>query len=340
MTQERIRLSECARRCARIAAGCLLAIAAGCAGRSGSSSDSPLKNAVVVGTTAPRLALAPDGRRVYAANNKLTVIDTANLSVLSTLDLEIPAMAVAAAPDGSRLYITSPASNQLKVYDTAGNQFGTPITMFEPDYRPAYAHLAVAPDSRTLYLVDPRALALAIVDLTTGTSRRVKSTISPYDVATSPDGRTVYVLGCRRGCAAGYLQRFDVASQKFTKELKVVGYPVRLLLSPDGQGAFIVSRDGPSVLAVDLAAWQLGGALHLPWSPTEAAISPDGAMIYISSVESGWVMAVDAATGDLRAQLSVPFVRDVLIAPDGQKLYVAMSSKVVALDARPQRQTP
>ncbi len=328
------------RRCATVAVGCLLALLAGCAGRSGSSSAAANKQSLLVGTTAPKLVLAPDGRRLYAANNKLTVIDPADLDALKAVDLDFPALAVAAAPDGSRVYISGRGSNQILVYDTASGQLDTPLTLFEPNDRTAYTHMAVAPDSRTLYLVDPRVRSLAIVDLTSRTARRVKSTVPLYDVAISPDGRAVYALGCRRGCAAGVLQRFDVASQKFTKEMKVVGYPVRLVLSPNGQSAYIVSLDGPSVLAVDLAQSRLGGAMHLPWAPFEAAVAPDGATIYVSSVESGWVMAIDAATGQLRSQLSVPFVRDVVVAPDGQKLYAAMSSKVVVLDARPPQPAP
>ena len=346
MTQRQARRADSSpRRCAAVAAWWLLAIVSGCAGRSESggqsSPDSTVTNLVVVGKTVPRLAIAPDGRRLYAATaSNLVVIDTTDLSVLQTLDLDALTAAIAVAPDGSRVYITSQASNLLTVYDTAGKQFATPLPLFEQNARTLYSHMAHAPDSQTLYVIDKRNRSLGIVDLPSGAHRRVKSSAWPYDVATSPDGRSVYLVGCRQQCAAGYLQRFDVASQKLTKELEVLGYPVRLVLSPDGQRAYLVNLEGPSVLVVDLAEWQPAGAMRLPWKPHEAAISPDGATLYVTSVEGGWVMAVDTATGTLRSQLSVPFVRDVVVSPNGRQLYVAMASKVVALDARSPSPTP
>ena len=222
-------------------------------------------------------------------------------------------------------------AKKLTVYDTVHNKIATPIKLYEPYF---HGRIVAAPDNRTLYIADSQNQALGVVDLTSGGHRLLKPSVWPYDVAVSRDGRTVYSAGCKQSCRPGYLQRFDVATQQFTQELPIAGHPHRLILSPDGQRAYVVHLGPPSVSSIDLAAWRVIATVPLPrtfteaGTPDEAAISPDGATLYVTSQELGTVTAVDTATTALRSQMSVFLAHDIVLAPDGSRLYVSTAGAV------------
>ncbi|MGE0517921.1 MAG: YncE family protein [Candidatus Binatia bacterium] len=291
----------------------------------------PALTSFSVGVGAPWLAVAPDGRRVYAVNGNLTIIDTAANAVLDARAVDAATTHIAIAPDGSRLYMTGLMSGMLTVYDTVRDELTTPVKLYEPYF---HGRLAAAPDNRSLYVADTQRRALAIIDVTRGRSRLLTPSVAPYDVAVSRDGRTVYGAGCKKSCAPGYIQRFDAATQEFGAELQIAANPFRIILSPDGQRAYVVHLGPPSVSVVDLGAWRVIATVPLPRTaselstPNEAAISPDGATLYVTAQQAGKVIVIDTASAAVRAQLAVPLAYDVALAPDGSRLYVSTAGEV------------
>jgi YVTN family beta-propeller protein len=79
---------------------------------------------------AGRIAITPDGKRVYVAENtnhpdsdlKVTVIDAATNKVSTTVELgKGLALATAITPDGKYVYVAASASGSILVLDTATN---------------------------------------------------------------------------------------------------------------------------------------------------------------------------------------------------------------------------
>jgi YVTN family beta-propeller protein len=287
---------------------------------------------IPVGEGLARLALAPDGRHLYAANDSLMVIDTAAEAIVQTHALKGVATRIAIAPDGSRVYLTRMLSDRLFVYDVARNQVTTPIRLYKPYF---HGHIAAAPDNQTLYIADSQNGALGVVDLRAGRSRLLKPSVRPYDVSVSGDGRGVYTVGCTdHGCRPGYLQRLDVATRTFAEPLAITPHPRRVVLSPDGQRAYVVHFGPPSVSIIDLAGSRVTGTVLLPrtskeaGTPEEAAISPDGATLYVTSQEAGKVTAIDTRTAAVRSQTSIVLAHGIAMAPDGSRLYVSTAGEV------------
>lgn len=315
----------------------LLLALVGCGGFAPSAPQLPA-NAVVatlpVGNAPTLLAVSPDGRRVYAASNgSLTFIDGATNTVVKTIKDDPNSTGIAVAPNGAHAYATHLFSIDLTVIDAATDSIQTPVVMFLQRVRGGFGRLAVAPDNRTVYVANKANQAFTITDLGGGPGSFLTPTVWPVDVAISPDGNTVYGAGCKQICTPGFIQLFDVPTQRFTGEIQIDGNPYRIVLSPDGSNAYVANLTGPSVSFVDLTSRQVTATVPVPPQPTGMGISPDGRTLYVASQTAGTLSVVDVAGAAVRGQLPVYQARDVAVSPDGRHVYVSSGDQVLVLAA-------
>ena len=310
---------------------------AGCAGFGPSAPQAPASAVVArlgVGAAPTLLAVSPDGRRVYAASNgSISIIDGAANTVLKTIKNDPNSTGVAVAPNGAHAYVTKLFSIDLTVIDAASEALAPSVTMFLQRMRGGFGRLVVAPDNRTIYVANSANQAFGIIDLGGGPGSLLKPTVWPVDVAISPDGRTVYGAGCKQICTPGFVQVFDVPTQRFTDEIQVDGNPYRIVLSPNGASAYVANLTGPSVSYVDLASRRVTATVAVPPQPTGMGISPDGTTLYVASQTAGTLSVLDVATAAVRVQLPVFQARDVAVSPDGRHVYVSSGDDVLVVDA-------
>ncbi len=312
---------------------------AGCTGMAGNTVSTVPSSAVLATIPASGppvlLAVAPNGQRVWAAGNgSATVIDTATNGVLMQVPINPQTTGIAVAPNGSRVYVDSLFSIDLRIIDATSNALLPPVTMFLQQLRGGFGRMAVHPNGQTIYIANKTNQAFGIIDLTGGNSLLLKPTVWPVDMAITPDGKTVVSVGCKQICTPGFIQLFDTATQLFTDEIKVDGNPYRVVLSPDGSKAYVANLTGPSVSFVDIAARKVTDTVRVPVQPTGVAISPDGATLFVASQTQGALSVVDVTSATLRGQLSVPQARDVVVTPDGRRVYVSSGSQVLVVDAQ------
>lgn len=180
-----------------------------------------------------RIAVTPDGRFVYAAleSNQVSVIDVATDTVVGIVVLEASAYLVAFSPDSSRAYLVSqPAGGRVYVVDTSTHTVVDRIDLgFEQELQ-TQASVAVSPDGRELYLT------------------------SGFNAG----GYEHPEIGLNRVFV------IDVTSRSLIDEIKVIGGPHRIHLSPDGRLAYVSTADATTVFALDLVnRVNIGG---LDWS--------------------------------------------------------------------------
>ena len=193
-------------------------------------------------------------------------------------------------------------SIQLTVLDTATNTLAAPIQLFLQRMRGGFSWMALSLDGATGYIANPTNRALGIVELPSGQGNILMPTVSPSDVAIAPDGRTVYLAGCKPICTPGFVQLLDTATQLFTQEIEIDGNPYRIRVAPNGARAYTANLTGPSVSVLDLAANRAVATVSVPVQPTGLAVSADSATIWVASQTGGTLTAIDAASNQVRAQ--------------------------------------
>ena len=145
------------------------------------------------------VAFSPDGKKVYAAwSNKLSVIaingGTASVSSTLTISATYNAVAVAASPDGTRVYVVTGDSgpgDSVEVVDVGGAApaaIGT-YSLYGGDSE----KIIVSPDGTRLYVSNQDTNTVSIIDLGSATPLSHAAVAGPpKGVAISADGHKIY----------------------------------------------------------------------------------------------------------------------------------------------------
>lgn len=135
--------------------------------------------------------------------------------------------------------------------------------------------------------------------------------------------------------AARAVQVFAVPGLAQVATISVGSSPNGLALSPDGQTLYVSSRDGGSVVAVNVATNAVTRTYLIGGLPQQLAISPDGAELSVAN-EAGVLNVIIVSDG---ISISLPFPNGSLpfgigLTPDSTQLFVTLagSGEVRVLD--------
>lgn len=150
--------------------------------------------------------------------------------------------ALRVSPDGAYIYTASLVTNQLAVVNTATQE--VELAGFPGDPQ-AYLHLAIAPDSRTLYFTGQVAGQLSIFDASDPASLSLVRTFDvnpqPWHPVLTPDGRLLY-FGNK---GANTVTAFDTQTQTVAAVISGRGLaqPHGAATSPDGRFAYLSNNN-------------------------------------------------------------------------------------------------
>lgn len=318
----------------------MLVVLAGCATQGGHAPSAPSLPApaivatIPVGTPPTLLAMSPDGSRVFAASSgQLSIIRTSDAQVAATVPIPPYTSGVAVTPDGARVLINSAAGVSLTVVDATSGAVRRSIPLIMGMHPGGFERIAVTPDGRRAYVANQVKEYLAIADLRGGPATESLLDLRPSDVTLTPDGRTLYVTGCREFCTTGTVEVLDTATMSTVRSLAVGPSPYRFALSPAGTRAYTTNLAAPSVSIVDVAAGTVVGTVPVGVEPTGLAASPDGTRVYVASQMARTLTVIDAQRGAVVATMATPTQpREVVVSPDGRRLYLSTQTAVLVLD--------
>jgi YVTN family beta-propeller protein len=270
-----------------------------------------------------------------SAGDNIHLIDPATNTVVGVIrGIEVNHGA-AAAPDGTKFYISNEADHTLDVVDGKSLKVTKQIKL---SGRPN--NVAIGPDGRYVYIaIRETGGGVDVID--TGSLTRVKTIPTKTDVHNpfiTPDGKYV---------AAGSIadRKLTFADGKTHEVLWSIEFdrgvrPVAFERGPDGstKRAFVQLSDYHGFAVVDFAARKEVQRIALPEVPpaerhTEMlqgspshgiGVTPDGRMLWVNSKMNSYVYAYSLPDLKLLGGVKVGDHPDWLtFTPDGKQLYVA-----------------
>lgn len=220
----------------------------------------------------------PAGRWVYVADRLGQRVlafdrDAGHPSHAWSLDSVPGAMAV--TPDGGRLCVAFPETNQVALLDTGtGVVLGTVPTGAKP------RALVIGPAGTRAYLANMDANSITVIDLqAVGVAATWSVGNGPAALAVTPDGARVAVV-----CSVDdTVQVLDATTGELQATIAVGDRPGAITLAPDGVTAYVANFLGASVTTLDLAAGQATGTLPNVQHPSGVALGAAGAYLYVSN---------------------------------------------------------
>jgi 6-phosphogluconolactonase (cycloisomerase 2 family) len=280
------------------------------------------------------IAITPDARHVYAADNANRKIDQLGVGpagglqqIGAPIGLAKPgdgAESMAVSPDGGSLYAVDSSSNQINEFTIGAGGILTPKSppqITGPSLSSAQT-IAVSPDGTSVY-VGAVTLGAGMVSRypvgaggvlgnptsSLGTDPDPSVGTSPESIAVSADGHSVYVAGGQLNSGQiGAVSQFTAgaggslsAKSPLTVSTGSTDGPRSLALSPDGRTLYLSSYLGavtPFSVAAD-GTLTLGSRLSLSGVTGLGgiAINPDGDSLYSADVGFGGVHQLSIAQG-------------------------------------------
>src|SRR5262245_46273733 len=300
-----------------------------------------------VGDLPLNMIWSPDGRYLIVTNNgwskpTLTIFDTANFYIRSTVTVDHAWLGLAWDRGGKRLYSSGAAQNQVYEFEWDGQALkeAAALVVAKPVLRPTFETLgesgflggiAVSPDGGRLFAAQVFSTAVTMLD--TNTRQVVKTAplpAEPYSVLVSADGTLLFVSLW----GGAKVMVFDAATLDPRGEIAVGEHPNAMLQSKDGARLFVACANTNAVWAIDLASRrateQIGVALFPKappgTTPNALALSPDGATLLVANADNNTLAVVDVAKpAASRVRGFVPtgwYPTAVTLDKDGRRIFV------------------
>jgi YVTN family beta-propeller protein len=242
------------------------------------------------------------------------VVDRATGEVVQTVNQPAAFMGLAIAPDGRTVYASGGNQDVVYRYSLTAGRLALQDSLVLAVKRPGAsgrrypAGVGVSPDGRTLYVAENLADSVAVLDAATGrVTARLATERYPYAVVVAPDG-TVYVSAWG-GSTVSVFSPDGAGGLTPAARIAVGRHPSALLLNPSGTRLFVASGSTDQVAVVDTRTRAVVARLADPpptgpgegSTPNALALSADGRRLFVAEADANAVAVFDltARTGDI-----------------------------------------
>lgn len=187
--------------------------------------------------------------------------------------------------NGDRVYTTSAASDQLVAINTA---LRTVVARASTAGEPVQAR--ITPDQKTIVVVNRRASALTLHDVTSLLPRASIPVIpQPDAVAILPDSSVAFVMSRSQN----RLSVVDLRRAALLANLELAGRPAQMLLKPDGGELYVISPEAHVLQVINTWTHEVGDTLLLGSTPASAILTEDASEMYVADRAASRVFPVD-----------------------------------------------
>lgn len=222
----------------------------------------------------------------------LTVIDVPGLRVARTIDLGTYTRphGIVFLPGDSLVAVTSETRGNVVIVSVAGGAVRRAI----PTRHNGSHMVAVVADGSLMYTGDIGSNTVSELNARTGEYvRSFEVPAQPEAVNVTPDGSEVWV----GSNATGRVSVVDPRTSAVTTAAEGLGWPYRILFSPDKRFTFLPDLRGETLRFLDRASRRELGRLTFPGGgPQGITITPDGRYLFQSLSREGRVAIIDVTT--------------------------------------------
>lgn len=260
-----------------------------------------------VGVTPDAVAITPNGKYAYVANNNnygitdgdtVSVIDLKHNLVKQTIfdaSFDQP-FRIAINPAGTKAYVANSNSTTLSIIDTATNTVTGVIGGFDGP-----SGMVISPDGTTGYVNNyggPEGVGsgngntVTVVDLVNNVATlMIIVGKAPAALAMSPDGEFVYVIDYVDGNpGTGLMQVIQTSNNMVIATVTGFSGPFGIAITPCGKYAYITDFGsnnfdpiGTTVSVVKLSDNMIVDTIDLGIQPAGIAITPNGKYAYVTN---------------------------------------------------------
>lgn len=276
-----------------------------------SAADAAVVNRLIatigVGDTPAGIAVTPDDRFAYVANNNNDGIVGGD--TVSVLDLETNTLkqtisdasfnepyTVTINAAGTKAYVTNSGGSTITVIDIATNTVTGVITGFDGP-----SGMAIAPNGTTAYVNNygaaggvgsGNATTVRVVDLTSNTivGAPIVVDLAPASLAITPDGAFVYVINYVDGnTGTGTISIIRTSDNVVTGTIPGFSGPFAIVITANGRHAYVTNFGsnnfapvGTTVSVVDLTTNQVTDNITLGTQPSGIALTSHDRFAYVT----------------------------------------------------------
>jgi len=256
----------------------------------------------------------------YIANqgsNTVSVINTADNTLVATIPAGSNPYGVAVSPDDSRVYVTDLGDNTLSVIKTSTNTVVANVPIGQGPFG-----LAVSPDGSKVYVTNLSDNNVAVINTSTNAVSMMPVNGGTYDAVLSHDGSLLYLTNYYLNTVAVY----NTVSQALVATVNVGSFPEELALSPDGKTLYAGNSISNNVSVINTITNTVTATINAGVAPAGLYVSPDGTRVYVANAGANTVSVIDAATNAVVGTIPVGNTPTGLSATsDGSLLYVVNS---------------
>jgi len=286
-----------------------------------------------VGVTPAGIALTPDNRFAYVANNNnYGITGGATVSVLNltnnTLEQTISDASfnqpytVTINKAGTKAYVTNSNSTTITIIDIATNTVMGTIGGFDgpsgmvitPSGDIAYVNNYGGPDG----VGSGSGTTVRVVNLTTNTivGAPIMVGLAPASLAITPDGKFVYVINYVDGnTGTGTISVIQTSNNTVIDTITGFSGPFAIAITPNGQYAYVTNFGsnnfepiGTTVSVINLKINAVIATINVGIQPSGIAITPNGLFAYVTNYNTLYANGAPAFTGLTAGQGTVNII--------------------------------